>query len=930
MSQSEFTEMTSKVLKAAIDLGRTKGNLQLDPSHVLSVLLKDKSSVAYQVLSGSRAKATAAATVGGDLTELQRLCEKHVDALSSQSPAPEDLPPNNAMRNALREAEDMRKTNGDSHLALPDLFLAICKQKHIREMLSSASFSFSPLEQAVKEIRGTRKVGSETGDANFEALAKYGRDLVSDAEAGKLDPVIGRDDEIRRVIQVLARRTKNNPILVGEPGVGKTAIAEGLAQRIVIGDVPETLKNCRVCCLDIGSLVSGAKYRGEFEERLKAVLEEVKQAEGRIVLFVDEVHLLIGAGKTDGAMDAANLLKPMLARGELRCIGATTLNEFRKYIEKDSALERRFQMVMVEEPSLQTAITILRGLKDRYGAHHGVSILDSALVAAATLSDRYITTRFLPDKAVDLLDEACSKIRVQLSSRPEAIDKLERRKQYLEVEVKALGKESDAGSKQRLQEAQKELAALNEELMPLRARYDQERGFIEDLKAAKQKLQELQRKLEVMEARRDLDSAADLRYEAIPGVIQRIRQLEKEKKEYEASTEKPLLVECVTPDHIAEVVSRWTGIPAQKLSQGERARLLSLEQELKQRVVGQEEAAESVARAVLRSAAKLSRRNQPTGSFLFAGPTGVGKTELAKALAAELFDSESRIVRFDMSEYMEQHSVSRLIGAPPGYVGYDAGGQLTEALRRHPYSVVLFDEMEKAHSQVLNVLLQLLDDGRITDSQGRTVDCSNCVVIMTSNLGSEHLMRALGTTGGCSGKDLETAKAQVMNSIKHSLRPELLNRLDDIVVFNPLSRDVLQQVVRLQLKDVVKRLEELEVSMYITDAAVDHVLADAYDPEMGARPLRRYLERHLVSQLSTLVLKDELSASSTVTVDWKEDSKQWDFRITRGRSSAGEGYDSDPDRLKRTSSFTLGRAGSRVNRSENGPPETSPTKRFKK
>eukprot|EP00933_Yihiella_yeosuensis_P063684 TRINITY_DN66913_c0_g1_i1.p1 TRINITY_DN66913_c0_g1~~TRINITY_DN66913_c0_g1_i1.p1 ORF type:complete len:911 (+),score=220.29 TRINITY_DN66913_c0_g1_i1:64-2796(+) len=909
MSQSNFTEMTSKVLQAAIDLGRCKGNLQLDPSHVLSVLLKDKSSVAFQVLSGTRAKAAAGSTavVGGDLAELQRLCEKFVDGLSSQSPAPEDLPPNNSMRSALRQAEDMRKANGDSHLSLPDLFLAVCKQKHIREMLSEASFSFSPLEQAVKEIRGSQKVESSTGDSNFEALSKYGRDLVADAEAGKLDPVIGRDDEIRRVIQVLARRTKNNPILVGEPGVGKTAIAEGLAQRIVVGDVPETLKNCRVCCLDIGSLVSGAKYRGEFEERLKAVLEEVKQAEGRIVLFIDEVHLLIGAGKTDGAMDAANLLKPMLARGELRCIGATTLNEYRQYIEKDAALERRFQMVMVEEPSLQTAITILRGLKDRYGAHHGVSIQDSALVAAATLSDRYVTNRFLPDKAVDLLDEACSKIRVQLSSKPEAIDRLERRKQYLEVEVKALSKELDAGSKNRLQEAKKELSALNEELMPLRARYDQERGLIEDLKGAKQKLQELQRKLEVMEARHDVDSAADLRYEAIPGVHQRIMVLEKQKKEHDATTESPLLVETVTPDHIAEVVSRWTGIPAQKLSQGERLRLLGLEEELKKRVVGQEEAAASVARAVLRSAAKLSRRNQPTGSFLFAGPTGVGKTELAKALAAELFDSESKMVRFDMSEYMEQHSVSRLIGAPPGYVGYDAGGQLTEALRRHPYSVVLFDEMEKAHSHVLNVLLQLLDDGRITDSQGRTVDCSNCVVIMTSNLGSQLLMHAVGMRGGYSAKDLATAKEQVLYTIRRSLRPELLNRLDDIVVFNPLSKEVLQKIVRLQLKDVVKRLEELEVTLHITDAAVDHVLADAYDPDLGARPLRRYLERYLVSQLSTLILQDELRAGSAVTADWNRAKAEWDFRITKA-----EVEESDTEPLQRASSVTLGRAGSKT------------------
>jgi len=559
-------------------------------------------------------------------------------------------------------------------------------------------------------------------------------------------------------------------------------------------------------------------------------------------------------------------------------------------------------MVSVEEPSLQTAVTILRGIKDRYANHHGVSILDSALVAAATLSDRYITTRFLPDKAVDLLDEACSKIRVQLSSQPESIDKLERLRQHLEVEVKALEKESDKTSKQRLAEARKELSSVNEELAPLRARYDQERSSIDALKASKRKLQELKRKLEVMEARHDVDAAADLRYDAIPGVLQRIHDLEKQKKEYDEKTLSPLLVETVTPEHIAEVVSRWTGIPATKLSQGERQRLLSLEQDLKRRVVGQDEAAEAVARAVLRSAAKLSRRNQPTGSFLFAGPTGVGKTELAKALSAELFDSEQRMLRFDMSEYMEQHSVSRLIGAPPGYVGHDAGGQLTEALRRHPYSVVLFDEMEKAHPQVLNVLLQLLDDGRITDSQGRTIDCTNCVIIMTSNLGSEHLMNAMET--GAGPKELEAAKQLVLSSIRHSMRPELLNRLDDVVVFNPLSGQVLRQVVRLQLSDVLKRLEELDVTMTITDAAIDHVLQEAHDPLMGARPLKRYLERHLVSRLSTLILNDDLKEGSKVAVDWSPNGRDWDFQISMDKKT-------EDDDLPRSASATLGRAGSR-------------------
>ncbi|CAE7191395.1 CLPB1 [Symbiodinium natans] len=708
---ADFTEMAGKAIKDAVRLARDRGHLQLDPAHVFAVLVKERSTLPAQVLS----------RLNGDSQEVAKGCDRLLSSFSSQSPAPEDIAPNNAMRGTLAQAERLRAASGDSYLSLPDLFLALLKQKSLREVVSSAGYSISAVEKSIQEVRGSRKVDSQTGDENFEALSKYGRDLVADAENGKLDPVIGRDDEIRRVVQVLARRTKNNPILVGDPGVGKTAIAEGLAQRVVVGDVPEALQGCRIVALDVGALISGAKYRGEFEERLKAVLQEVKDAEGRVVLFIDEAHLLIGAGKTDGAMDAANLLKPMLARGELRCIGATTMDEYRRYIEKDAALERRFQQVHVEEPSVQTAITILRGLKDRYAAHHGVSIQDASLVAAATLSSRYITSRFLPDKAVDLLDEACSKIRVQLSSQPEAIDSLERRRQYLEVEVKALSKEKDHGSKTRLAEAQKELSAVSEQLAPLRARYQQERELIDDLRKAKQKLQDLKRKLEVMEARHDVDAAADLRYDAIPGVQQRIRDLEAKKKEQEDDSESPLLVETVTPAHIAEVVSRWTGIPVSKLSQGEKAKLLNLEAELNQRVIGQEEAAAAVARAVLRSAAGLARRNQPTGSFLFAGPTGVGKTELAKALAANLFDSEARMIRFDMSEYMEQHAVSRLIGAPPGYVGHEAGGQLTEALRRHPYSVVLFDEMEKAHPQVLNVLLQLLDDGRITDSHGRTV-----------------------------------------------------------------------------------------------------------------------------------------------------------------------------------------------------------------
>jgi len=843
--------------------------------------------------------------VGGDVAELRAECERLMGKFSSQRPSPDHIPPNNALMAALKEAEKLQQTHGDSHLSLPDLFLAVIRPKSIREALSAASFSVAKIEQAMKELRGSKKVASGTGDANFQALSKYGRDLVADAESGRLDPVIGRDDETRRVIQVLARRTKNNPILIGEPGVGKTAIVEGLAQRIVVSDVPDTLKECRVIALDMGALISGAKYRGEFEERLKAVLDEVKEAKGQIILFIDEVHMLIGAGKTDGAMDAANLLKPMLARGELRCIGATTQDEYRKYIEKDSALQRRFQPVQVEEPSLQTAITILRGLKDRYAAHHGVSVQDAALVAAATLADRYITTRFLPDKAVDLLDEACSKMQVQLSSQPEAIDILERRRQHLEIEVKALSKEGDKASKQRLQEARNELTSVVEELQPLRARHEKERNMIDGLKTAKQRLQELKRKLEVAESRHDVDAAADLRYEAIPGIQERIRELERQKKESEEGSATPLLMETVTPVHVAEVVSRWTGIPVSKLTEGERERLLHLAAELGKRVVGQEEAASSVARAVMRSAAKLSRTGQPTGSFLFAGPTGVGKTELAKALAFELFDSEARMVRFDMSEYMEPHAVSRLIGAPPGYIGHDAGGQLTEALRRHPYSVVLFDEMEKAHPQVLNVLLQLLDDGRITDSQGHIIDCKHCIVLMTSNLGAEHMLRVAGRSS--SPAEIEEAKEKTMGVIRRTLRPELLNRLDDVIVFNPLTGDTLRQVVRLSLQDVLKRLEELDIRLNLTEEAIDMVLKNSHDPELGARPIKRYLERHLVSRLSHMVLSGELSEGGTVTVGVKG-GKDWDFRVEQPESP-----------LDRQPSVTLGRAGCQDKHAEKSP-----------
>mmetsp|Transcript_9769 Transcript_9769/g.24595 ORF Transcript_9769/g.24595 Transcript_9769/m.24595 type:complete len:897 (+) Transcript_9769:56-2746(+) len=841
-----FTEAAQAVLVAAQDKAKSLSHQQLDVLHLLQAQLSDSDGLAMRVLK----------MVSGDQQQLKSSVEAGLKQFPKVSPAPEEVVPNHACRSALSEAQKLSKEKGDSHVSAADLFIAVAR--HCRKIFAEASYSVAVIEEAVQKVRGSHKVTTSTSDSNFDALNKYGTDLVSAAEAGKLDPVIGRDDEIRRAVRVLSRRTKNNPILIGEPGVGKTCIVEGLATRIMQGDVPASLKNSRIVSLDMGALISGAKYRGEFEERLKAVLEEVKSAEGGVVLFIDEMHLLVGAGKTDGAMDAANLLKPMLARGELRCIGATTLDEYRKYIEKDGALERRFQQVHVREPSVQATITILRGLSERFSAYHGVSIHDAALVAAATLSDRYITTRFLPDKAVDLVDEACANIRVQLSSQPEDLDKLERKRMELEVEVKALTKESDKASAERLEAARKELSDTDDKLEPLRAQYEREKRLLAEVQEAKQKLEALKSKMQVAEVRGDVDMVSDLRYEAIPELKKRLHQLEVEKAQGLS-----VLREVVSADDIAEVVARWTGIPVQRLSQTERERLLQLGPALKARVLGQDEAADTVARAVLISAAGLKSRNRPMGSFLFPGPTGVGKTEMAKALAVELFDTDSKMIRLDMSEYMEKHSVSRLIGAPPGYVGHEEGGQLTEALRRNPYSVVLFDELEKAHPEVLNVLLQVLDDGRITDSQGRTVDCSNAVFIMTSNMGQQPLLAAAR-----SGHGLDEAKKLCMAAVRSSLRPELLNRLDDIIVFSPLGPQVLRDVVRLQLRDVSARLADLHVEMAISDAAVDHALSEAYDPELGARPLRRWLERYVVSALSQKIVAGELAGGQKATIDF--------------------------------------------------------------